>query len=180
MITRLVAKFVIVTTAGLAVGLGVAQTGRYLLGRPGPAQGQGQALTAATVAPSPTPSVFATPPRPIAQRQAPMVRARLDAALLINGDVHPAADGRIALPSGSRFQLRLASTQAGILEVHAINPAGQSTGQPLWQVAVSAGAQVVTPMLRLAGTQGLETLRLVLVLPHGGDPVQRDVQIWNL
>ncbi|MES2298057.1 MAG: hypothetical protein V4582_13515 [Pseudomonadota bacterium] len=112
-------------------------------------------------------------------RSAP-VPARLDAHVLVAGDAHNAANGRIALPDGTRFQLRIASSRDGMLEVHAVNPYGVATGEPVWSGHVRAGSAVVTPMLRLEGARGLETLRLQLRAADDGAATERKVQIWHL
>lgn len=104
----------------------------------------------------------------------------LNAGVLVGGSEHTAADGRIGLPSGTRFQLRVRSAQAGVVHLHAINPEGKASAQALWTAEVSAGGYLVTPVLRLEGTQGKETLRLLLKAPASGAELARqDVEIWH-
>ena len=104
----------------------------------------------------------------------------LAASVLVGGSEHAAEAGRIALPTGTRFQLRLRSERAGTLNLYAISPDGRASAEPVWSTPVQGGATVVTPVLRLEGTQGLETLRAVLVGPGQDELARRDVQIWHL
>jgi hypothetical protein len=105
---------------------------------------------------------------------------RLDAALRIGGEIQPVGASRIALPDGSRFTLRVSATRDGQLEVHAINPVGASNGSPIWQAKIQPGHPVESPMLRLAGVTGLETLRLTLRSPAGAVLASRDIELLHL
>lgn len=104
----------------------------------------------------------------------------LTAGVLVGGSEHAAADGRIGLPSGTRFQLRVHSSRAGVVHLHAINPQGQASDKPLWTADIAAGAYLVTPVLRLEGAQGKETLSVRLKAPGAaGEIARQDVQIWH-
>ena len=65
-------------------------------------------------------------------------------------------------PDGTRFQLQVVSATDGLLRMHSVNPAGQPSPVPLWQVVVRAGQPVASPMLRLQGQQGYDHLCLAL------------------
>jgi hypothetical protein len=128
--------------------------------------------------PSPLPAIAAPiqhPPQP------PVIPPpRLDAALRIGGEIQALGAGRIALPDGSRFALRVSATRDGQLEVHAINPNGASNGGPIWQVRIEPGHPVESPMLRMAGVTGLETLRLTLRSAAGAVLASRDIELLHL
>lgn len=104
----------------------------------------------------------------------------LSASVLVGGSEHAASDGRLGLPSGTRFQLRVHATRAGVVQLHAINPEGKASVQPLWTADIGADGYVVTPVLRLEGTQGKETLRLRLTAAGSTTELGRqDVEIWH-
>ena len=107
------------------------------------------------------------------------VAVRLDASVLTQGGVHDSANGRVGLVGAGRFKLKVSSNSDGALELHAINPDGSASPAPLWSAQVRAGRPVVTPVLRLEGLRGLETLRLVLRVNGQGIAAQREVQIWH-
>ena len=104
----------------------------------------------------------------------------LEASVMVGGERVAINGGRIALPSGTRFQLTVASNTSGILEVHTVNPNGVVSGGPLWSGPVRAGGTLETPGLRLEGARGLETVVLVLRSVGGEKVAQRQVQIWHL
>ncbi|MES3022147.1 MAG: hypothetical protein V4857_11270 [Pseudomonadota bacterium] len=106
--------------------------------------------------------------------------ASLDTAVLVAGARHDARDGRIALPSGTRFQLRVISSREGQLEMYAVTPDGRSDSQPVWSGKVGAGVAVITPALRLEGARGLETMNLVLRAPGQEVAAHSTVEIWHL
>ncbi len=110
--------------------------------------------------------------------------AQLEATVLVGGAAHNAANGRIALPSGSRFELQLSANRSGTVAVYAINPEGVASAAPLWTGQIRAGSPIKTAAMRLEGTQGLETLRVVLRVPGQGQgaglSLLREVQIWHL
>ena len=109
------------------------------------------------------------------------VVVHLSASLVIGGQTHSLDQGPISLPSGARFQLRMRSPLAGRLSVTAVNPLGESTGAPLWRAEVGQGDELLSPMLRLEGARGRETLTLVLQ-PYASDQatLTRTVQLWHL
>lgn len=121
---------------------------------------------------------------PAAARQASWPAAsqqpHLQARVVVAGVEQAAGSGRIALPSGSRFQLSLTADRGGIVEVHAINPAGETQGTPVWSSTIDAGQRLETPALRLTGERGLETLRVVLRQPGGRVVGERQLQLWHL
>jgi hypothetical protein len=121
--------------------------------------------------------VVSRPPAPDLQvRQVPTA-VEVRAEVLVADMVHDASRGRIALPSGTRLQLRLAPSQAGRLEVHALNSVGERTA--LWSARVAAGSKVDTPRLVLEGRRGLETLQVLLRARDGRTLAKRDVQLWH-
>ena len=104
----------------------------------------------------------------------------LHTSLLIDGATHPVSgDHPVALPSGTRFRLRVASGEAAAIEVHAVNPAGRATGEPLWQGVVAAGQPATTPPLRLAGLRGMETLRVMRRTLDDGLLTEQQVQVLH-
>lgn len=172
--TARVTKLLLALAVGLSVGL-LAQASY----KAGSLSGGWARLTGAGAVVRPSPddvarAVFeqsAVSPRPVAQ---------VDAALLVGGAVHQASQGRLALPTGTRFQIRLVASRSGTLELYAVNPSGASSSEPLWTGAAQAGTEVLTPALRLEGTQGLETLRVVLKVPGQGVVALRKIQVWHL
>lgn len=86
----------------------------------------------------------------------------LQAWLVIGSAEHVLNDSRVALPNGSRFQIKLRSSQAGELALFTVSPAGTAGTEALWRGPVQAQGEAVTPMLRLAGVKGLETLQVEL------------------
>lgn len=106
--------------------------------------------------------------------------AALDVDLLVAGEVYSTATSRLALPTGTRFQLSVRADQAGTLVIHAVNPDGQQAALPLWKASIEAGQAVKTDGLRLTGTRGLETLQVVLLAADGRVAGHRQVQIWHL
>lgn len=105
----------------------------------------------------------------------------LSASLVIAGQTHSLDQGPISLPSGARFQLRMRSPLAGHLSVTAVNSLGESTGVPLWSGEVGQGQELLSPMLRLEGPRGRETMTMVLQ-PYsvGQAPLIRSVELWHL
>jgi len=71
--------------------------------------------------------------------------------------------GASALPSGARFQLVLNPTHAGRVEIYAVNAAGEGSKQPLWTGWVPANSEFHTPVMRLEGMRGVETLNVALL-----------------
>lgn len=125
--------------------------------------------------------MVARPSAPVLQDQQAATRvhsrAEVRAEVLVADTTHDAARGGIALPSGTRLQLRLTPNRTGHLEVHAVNSTGERA--TLWSAAVSAGATVRTPRLVLDGQRGLETLQVVLRSGDGQALAQREVQVWH-
>lgn len=101
---------------------------------------------------------------------------------LVFGDqLHALKDGQIALPSGSRFAFRVESPVAGRLSLHAVNPRGESSAQPLWTGRVGAFQSITTGTLRLDGEKGRETLVIRLEPGNGDGPVvSQHVHLWHL
>ena len=110
---------------------------------------------------------------------APAASAPVSAWLLLGGQRHSLDQGQVALPSGSRFQIELESRSVGQLTLATVTPAGQPMGA-IWSSPVAAGVRVVTPILRLEGTKGPESLQIMLQ-PASGGPIQvRTVHLWHL
>lgn len=100
--------------------------------------------------------------------------------LVMGSQKHSLDAGQVALPSGSRFQIQLSSTMAGQLTLTAVNPAGQVVGGAIWSGVVSKGGELTTPMLRLEGTKGRESLQITLQ-PNDGQPAKHQVvHLWHL
>lgn len=106
---------------------------------------------------------------------APYIRT----ALLVDGVAQPVHGDSLALPSGSRFRLSVTSGEAAYVEVHAVSPQGQASDGPLWSGQVNAHASAMTPYLRLQGTRGLETLRVVRTSLTNGTSTEQQVQVWH-
>ena len=93
--------------------------------------------------------------------------------------------GAPAMPSGSRFQLAINTSRAGQVAVYAVNPAGEPSAGPVWSGYVPHNGEYLTPMLRLEGTRGMETLQIVLKPTYNarGQMTQRgsnaSVQVWH-
>lgn len=97
--------------------------------------------------------------------------------LLIAGQAHDLDQVQVSLPSGSRFQLQIRSPFKGLVSLSAPGAAGAA---PLWSGPANAGAVITTPVLRLTGIKGRETL-VVNVQPSGGQaPVSRTYSLWHL
>lgn len=64
------------------------------------------------------------------------------------------------LADGSRFRLRLTSPVDAEVRISAVNPDGRSSADALWHGKLSAALPALTPMLRLTGARGMETLRI--------------------
>lgn len=106
--------------------------------------------------------------------------ATLKTWLLLGNQKHSLDQGQVALPSGSRFQIQLTSSVAGQLTMKAVNPAGQPVGEVIWSGLVAQGGEVTTPVLRLEGAKGRESLQITLQ-PNGGQPAQvQVVHLWHL
>jgi hypothetical protein len=100
--------------------------------------------------------------------------------IVMGSQAHSLDQGQISLPSGSRFQIRIQSPLAGVVSVSAINPAGETIGAPLWRGSVRMGTDVLSPMLRLEGAKGRETLVVVLQPSNGQATVVRSFHLWHL
>ena len=136
-----------------------------------------------TVTPQPQAQVSDAPQTAVAAPGVPSVRpaaAALQAWLVVGEREHGLDQGRIALPTGSVFHLRLHSSVAGELALYAISPTGKASSEPIWSGPLSAGRDLVTPNMRLTDTKGLETLQLRLKPSGGGQPISRELQLWHL
>ncbi len=93
--------------------------------------------------------------------------------------------GAPAMPSGSRFQLAINTSRAGQVAVYAVNPDGVRSAGPVWSGYVPHNGEYLTPMLRLEGTRGMETLQIVLKPTYNarGQMTQRgsnaSVRVWH-
>lgn len=105
---------------------------------------------------------------------------QLATTVLVGDTALDTARSRVALPSDTRFKLQISSSHAGVVEVHVVNPEGQGGAAPLWSATASAGQQVLSPMLRLQGTRGIETIQVILRGPQQQVQAQRDIKIWHL
>lgn len=114
-----------------------------------------------------------------ARRVVAAAPARVATQLVVAGTAHPADAWPVALPSGTRLQVRLTPNRSGRLELHAINPQGEHSGQALWTTAATAGRTVQSPALRLQGQRGMETLQVVLRHDNGSVLLRDEVQLWH-
>jgi hypothetical protein len=104
----------------------------------------------------------------------------LRTTLLIDGAARP-VDGHttVALPDGARFRLQLRSSEPAVIEVHAVNPHGEASDGPLWRGTVPANTNIDTARLRLAGTHGMETLRVLRRSLLDGSVSEQRVQLLH-
>lgn len=87
---------------------------------------------------------------------------------------------RISLPTGARFALKLRTNAAGSVAMYTVNPQGVHSQGPVWEAQVTAQEPVTSPTLRLAGAQGLETMRVQFKPAAGGPSVWQTVQLLHL
>jgi hypothetical protein len=113
-------------------------------------------------------------------RPATTVAANVQTWLLLGNQKHSLNRGQVALPSGSRFQIQISSSVAGQLTLKAVNPAGQPVGGAIWSGLVAQGGEVTTPVLRLEGTKGRESLHITLQPNSGQAPQTQVVHLWHL
>jgi hypothetical protein len=132
-------------------------------------------------APQPAPRVegAATASVPAAPSETNSVVPALTAWVVFAGQDNAISGDNISLPSGAQFAVKVLSNVDGELAFFTINPNGESADRPLWTSAVRAGTAVSGPDLRLKGTKGLETLRVILRPSAGGDEIEQHVQIWH-
>lgn len=104
----------------------------------------------------------------------------LNAWVVYAGQDLAAGQGKISLPTGARFAVKARANVSGQVAFYTINPQGVRSEKPLWKTAVEGGQSVTGPNLRLQGSTGLETLR-VLFTPNGvGNTLEQHIQIWHL
>jgi hypothetical protein len=82
--------------------------------------------------------------------------------LVIGNTEHSLDDGQIALPTGTKFQIKLRSAQAGLLSIYAINPDGKRSKEAIWSGVIEASGTITTPVVRLDGVKGQETIAVEL------------------
>lgn len=99
---------------------------------------------------------------------------------LLNGKGAYALDeGRIALPTGSEFKLRVRIAQAGRLVIYEVSRQGQRRAAPLFVADLLAGKAIEGPVFTLSGERGAETLE-VQVIPIGGRaPHVQRIALWH-
>jgi hypothetical protein len=104
----------------------------------------------------------------------------LRTTLLIDGAARP-VDGNttVALPNGTSFRLQLRSTEPALIEVHAVNALGETSDGPLWRGTIPAHTSIDTARLRLAGTAGMETLRVLRRSLLDGSVSEQWVQVLH-
>lgn len=122
--------------------------------------------------PSAIPTVPASPPV--------QAVAAIQSWLLLGEREHLLGQGQIALPSGSRFQIRVQSAHAGQLSIRAINAQGMVSASPLWQGTVTAGQTIATNTLRVEGVKGQETVLIELLPSNGGPVLTQTAYLWHL
>jgi len=128
---------------------------------------------------TPTTTTATTMQAPAVRSEGPAVVPALTAWVVHAGQDIAVSGDNISLPSGAQFAIKLGSNVDGSLTFFTINPNGVSADKPLWTSEVKAGSTVAGPGLRLEGTKGLETLRLLLRPTAGGDEIEQHVQIWH-
>lgn len=72
----------------------------------------------------------------------------------------------IRYSSGQRFRVKVSSSRNGQLAFFNTNPAGITASEPLLIMELSAGVEIVSDALEIAGDSGVDLLHLVL-LPEG-------------
>ena len=107
----------------------------------------------------------------------PQPPLQLSTAILLNGTPWDNLD-QLALPSNSRFEIGLRSSQNGNVEVFAINPQGQTS--QLWSARLQAGQDQRTPALRLQGQRGNETLQIVFKPDAAGEDMVKKIEILHV
>ena len=111
-----------------------------------------------------------TPPTP----QPPL---QLNTTILLNGNPWDNPE-QLALPSNSKFEIGLRSNQNGNVEVFAINPQGKTSR--IWGTRLQAGQDQSTPVLRLQGQRGNETLRIVFKPDAAGATLVKEIKILHV
>lgn len=134
---------------------------------------------------SPTPLALGglqiiTRPAPVLASAAPIEQS-LQAWLVLAGREHSLNAGQVALPNGSRFQIKLQSAQSGYLVVHTVNPEGVRSAQAIWSGAVQAGQPATSGTMQLQGARGQEALLLELQASPGGPALaQSRLTLWHM
>jgi hypothetical protein len=90
--------------------------------------------------------------------------ATAHAALVLDGREVAQPGDRVALTTGARFQVALHAQRSGMVRIEAVNPQGITS--VVWTTHMQAGDRSLSPMLRLAGTRGMEHLRVVTGSGH--------------
>ncbi|MBL8331026.1 MAG: hypothetical protein JNJ71_19470 [Rubrivivax sp.] len=142
------------TAIGLAVFV-VAAAAAHALRTQGLPAWQQAAAAPATVAGS---SLIGTPSGAMAAGHSDETRLQV---LLEGVDAPVALDQPVALPHGSRFRVRLGAAEAATWQLVAIGPGADARETPLWSATTAAGGHTTSPRLRLSGTRGTETLKVI-------------------
>lgn len=145
---------------------------------PEPAAPPAVSASAVAVPATPTPAAAANALAQQPQRPAGVVPTLTVWVVHAGQDIAVSGDN-IILPTGARFAVKVQSNVDGELAFFTINPDGVSSNQALWRSEVQAGRAVSGPGLRLQGTRGLETLRVIVRPANGGDQIEQHVQIWH-
>jgi len=116
---------------------------------------------AALAGPAPAPLVQGDSPTNAFPPAVPSADRRMafKASLWIDGQLRAHTGERLALASGAAFRLKLEGQRSGWVQVMATNPDGVT--QALWRIHVAEGDTAWTPVMRLQGVRGMETLRVV-------------------
>ena len=105
----------------------------------------------------------------------------LQAWLVLAARQHSLNAGQVALPNGSRFQIKLQSAQSGYLVVHTVNPEGVRSAQAIWSGAVQAGQPATSGTMQLQGARGQEALLLELQASPGGPALAKNrFTLWHI
>lgn len=179
-----VARAVLALLVAAAAGVGVSLAARHILD----ARATDTARSATSGSPDnpltgvePIPrSTWQAPLQPAGDRTPAGQPAGIVATLLVGGVEHDPGTGPIALPDGTRFQVRLRPERDSVLEIVPVNPMGEVSPAPLWMSRVSARITATTPLLRLEGARGYETLIVVQRDLQGRVIAERAVRILHL
>lgn len=133
------------------------------------------------LAPGPAaPTIASAPPPPAVQPTAAAPEADSWPVYLVVAGVAHATDGTaLALPGGSRFQLRATPDRDGEIVIRAGHE-GVIDPTPLWRGNVSAGQPFTSPVFRLQGRKGREALELTLQPHDAGASTARRIELQHL
>lgn len=149
--------------------------------RPSTPSGTVEAAPAPQVSPRPAPPVRVSPPEPaVPDPDRPVARPRVQVWVMYAGQDVSVGSERITLPTGARLALKLQTNAPGTVAMYTVNPEGVASDGPVWSSAVQGQKPVTSPMLRLEGALGLETIRVQFKPKTGGQAVWQTVELLHL